>query len=372
MSKLKNMVGFSRQWLTGRRSTIATAGAAFRVKTYVIGCRTWRLFMHRYFPERELFFLPRDINENYFRVFWRWQILAAPYAEIFIWGLKAPAFLLDFAASHGVNLVFVEDGFIRSVGLGSSGEPPRSLCVDTRAPYFDARRPSDLEVLLGQYDFASNPALLQTARKMIEQLCASGVGKYNQPASDDVGVLYGSATRRRVLVIGQIEGDASIRFGSEQVQTNEALLRIAVNENPGCQIIYKPHPGLSASKGAGRVASVPDFSGVEVVLAPPCSLASALQGVDHVYTMTSLAGMEALLHGVKVTTLGCPFYSGWGLTDDRQPCRRRRRKLSLLELFAGAYLLYPRYFDPHSGARVSMEDVVADIKKQMSAGSICV
>ena len=42
------------------------------------------------------------------------------------------------------------------------------------------------------------------------------------------------------------------------------------------------------------------------------------------------------MHGVKVTTLGAPFYSGWGLTDDRYSIPRRKRSLSVLEVFAAA------------------------------------
>ena len=35
--------------------------------------------------------------------------------------------------------------------------------------------------------------------------------------------------------------------------------------------------------------------------------------------MTSLMGFEALLRGIPVTTLGTPFYAGWGLTTDLGP-----------------------------------------------------
>lgn len=73
-----------------------------------------------------------------------------------------------------------------------------------------------------------------------------------------------------------------------------------------------------------------------------------------------LAGFEALLRGKKVTTVGAPFYSGWGLTDDRQQIARRDRKLSIEEIFAGAYILYPFYYQTNAEL-CSMEQAFKDV-----------
>ncbi len=40
-----------------------------------------------------------------------------------------------------------------------------------------------------------------------------------------------------------------------------------------------------------------------------------------------------------------PFYAGWGLTNDKQHCSRRKAQLNLNELVAAAIILYPRYFN---------------------------
>ena len=78
--------------------------------------------------------------------------------------------------------------------------------------------------------------------------------------------------------------------------------------------------------------------------------------------MTSLAGFEALMRGRAVTVWGCPFYAGWGLTDDRHPQPGPRRPLPLDALVAGALLLYPRYVNPRTGhfctAEVAVERLV--------------
>lgn len=343
-----------------RRSSADGLGqshSAEKIPTYVVGFSTWKQFFRKFFPERELIFLPRDITEGEFNAKYRREILSNPGSEVFIWGFKAPAYLLSFLQLHGVRTKFVEDGFVRSVQLGATKTPPMSICLDSRTPYFDARKASDLEVLLGTYDFAANPALLERAERGIRLLLETGISKYNNASPVDISTIYGPKTKPRVLVLGQVEDDASIRFGCDRPITNNDVVRLAAQENPDAQIIYKPHPDVLS--GHRPYQSDPnDVNHLCRVLREDIPLAQAFETIDHVYSITSLAGFEALLRGLKVTTIGCPFYAGWGLTDDRQPNSRRTRTLSLQELFAGAYLVYPRYFDPDTGASIEFEDVV--------------
>ena len=65
--------------------------------------------------------------------------------------------------------------------------------------------------------------------------------------------------------------------------------------------------------------------------------------------MTSLLGFEALVRGAPVTTLGAPFYAGWGLTRDLGPTpSRRTARPDLAQLVHAALIAYPRYWDPVS------------------------
>ena len=75
--------------------------------------------------------------------------------------------------------------------------------------------------------------------------------------------------------------------------------------------------------------------------------------------MTSLMGFEALLRGVPVTTLGAPFYAGWGLTQDlgTVPARRGARP-SLSGLVHAVLIDYPRYLDPKTGLPCPVEVVL--------------
>ncbi len=64
-----------------------------------------------------------------------------------------------------------------------------------------------------------------------------------------------------------------------------------------------------------------------------------------VHTYDSYLGLDALSVGMDVFTYGWPFYAGWGLTKDVENFPLRTRHMNLEVLFAGAFILQPRYFD---------------------------
>ena len=333
--------------------------------TYVIGFSNWKQYLRSYFPEREFHFISKDITAEGFAAQWAPKILKRSHAEFFVWGYKAPQFVSDFANAQRKKITYVEDGFVRSVKLGATQAPARSLTLDMRTPYFNAREPSDLEIMLSSYDFAADPALIERSKAAIAEMLRLGISKYNSAPSVDMEKLYGAKTCKRVLVLGQVEDDASILLGCEAKITNNDLVRLAHRENPGAQIIYKPHPDVMSGKRAMR-SDPADVRDIALVVKKDVPMPLSFHDVDHVYTITSLAGFEALLRGIKVTAVGCPFYAGWGVTDDRQPNERRTRKLSVIQIFAIAYLRYPQYFDVAAGKRVEHEDVVQALAKEMA------
>lgn len=333
------------------------------VPTFAFHIHGWKQpAFRRYFPQRDFTFVPMYAREKDFDTIWAPRILGADRPQIFVWSLRAPEGLRAFALKHDIPVYYIEDGFIRSVEANASRTPPLSLALDTGTAYFDCRTPSDIECLLSTHDFDADPDLLVRARAGIAFLLESGVSKYNSDAKADIGALYGPKTGKRVLVIGQVEDDASIRFGCLPAITNNDLVRLAAKENPDAQIIYKPHPDILNRVRLAQ-SDPADVAHLCQILAEPLAMAQAFETIDHVYTITSLAGFEALLRGIRVTAYGCPFYAGWGLTDDRQPNPRRTRKLSIEALFAGAYLLYPLYFDRETGRQISFEETVESIRR---------
>lgn len=341
----------------GTAALTQAAGESERIPTYMFGFNEWKQFLSAWFPEREMYFLPIALKPEMFESKWRQQILRNPRSEFFVWGFKVPEFVTEFARKHGIKRYFMEDGFIRSIALGATRTPPFSLSLDSKTPYFDASQPSDLEDLLNTYEFEADAALMERAHTLQRILVDTGLSKYNHAQPVDIETIYGPKTTKRVLVVGQVEGDASIKYGSARPYTNNDAVMIAALENPEAQIIYKPHPDV-LNNHREMVSNPDDVRHLCMVLEQDVPLAQAFETVDHVYTITSQAGFEALLRGIHVTTLGCPFYSGWGLTDDRQPNPRRQRRLTVQQILAAAYLLYPKYFDPLYKLQISSEQAV--------------
>ncbi|MQX22944.1 capsular polysaccharide biosynthesis protein [Sinorhizobium meliloti] len=324
---------------------------------YLFGFNEWKTFVHDWFPERKVIFAPMNLWPVEFEINWKWRILSDPRAEVLAWQYKGPPKLKAFCQRYGVPFHYVEDGFIRSISLGALHTPPLSLVFDKQDMYFNSNAASDLETILKSYDFETDVTLADRAQSVMDKLQATKLSKYNSSDFVDIEAIYGPKDRKRVLVIGQVERDASIAYGCSKRYSNNDLVWLAKRENPDAQVIYKPHPEVL--QGTAEAVSDPDLvRGAALVIDQDVTLPDAMQTIDHVYTITSLAGFEALMRSIKVTTLGCPFYSGWGLTDDRQPNKRRGRKLTVAQLFAAAYILYPRYFDPITKKFIEIEDAI--------------
>lgn len=333
--------------------------------TYVVGFSAWKGYLRKYFPTRNLDFLPRNVTREEFESVWQPKITAQSKSEFFVWGIDVPDFILEFASQHKKKIHYLEDGFIRSVELGADKAHAMSLTVDSRTPYFNSREASDLEVLLNTYNFAGNPALLSRASAVINSMKTHGISKYNKSPQHNMDAVYGKKIGKRVLVVGQVEDDASVIYGCSVRFTNNQLVKLAAEENPEAQIIYKVHPDV-ASGNRPSYSNPSDVKDICTIIKQDISLPQALHEVDHVYTITSLSGFEALIRGIQVTAVGCPFYSGWGLSDDRQDCPRRTRTLTVEELFAGAYLLYAKYYDPIDGRSSSVEATISVIQEALS------
>ena len=310
---------------------------------------------------------------------------------------------------HG-NYLLLEDGFIRSFGLGCEGSPSFSLVQDRIGIYYDSTTPSELENLLNTYDFRANPALLETAKEAINLITTHHISKYNhapevpldyftatdstksrdfidssknsatlsdltnspyfeispnstakkppkncqktaphlQRSSPLIDSTPQKATQQnptRILIISQTKGDCSLTYGSTGKFTTTQIIQDALAENPDSEIYLKIHPDvLSGHKES-------DFNPSEIppqikLITEDFNPISLLKHFHKVYTKTSQMGFEALLVGCECVCYGMPFYAGWGLTIDKQTCPRRTRKLTLEQLIAGAYILYPRYIHP--------------------------
>jgi len=258
------------------------------------------------------------------------------------------------AVEANVELWRIEDGFLRSVGLGAGLAPGAALAFDDEGVYFDASGPSRMETLLRTRCLSDVER--GRARLLIARVRAARVTKYNVGGGKALPEL--PADREIVLVPGQVGDDAGVRrsrsalidcAGTENV--NLDLLGLARTRNPEACILYKPHPDVEAGLRKGGI----DARALERLADRVVSgydILDLLDIVDRVETFSSLSGFEALLRGVPVTVHGMPFYAGWGLTRDTTPTpargEERETPLDLETLAHVAFVDYPVTIDPVS------------------------
>lgn len=287
-----------------------------------------------------------------------------PGSRIAVWKSRTAPDVLQVLETSGLPVTEVEDGFIRSAGLGADCVPPLSITVDRLGAHFDPSRPSELEELIQHGPFT--PTLLDRARELRALIVRSGISKY--AADRQVLDRPGGLARRHVLVTGQVEDDRSVLCGGGDVTSNLELLRRARAAEPDAFILYKPHPDVEAGH---RIGAIPDQIALTLAdrIVRDQSITALIDMVDGIHVNTSLAGFEALMRSKDVTTHGVPFYAGWGLTRDlgEVPARRRAHR-TLDELVAAVLLLYPRYLDPVTGLPCPPEVLVRRLVEGQAEG----
>jgi len=267
------------------------------------------------------------------------------------------------AARSGAALWRIEDAFIRSIHPGRlRGEPPMGLLIDRKGVHYDPARPSDLETLLATHPF-DDATLIARAKLCIDRLRHLELSKYNahDPALPPPPPGY-------VLVIDQVKGDASLRFGSESgplpPRLFHEMLVTAQIENPGARVLVKTHPETAGHARKGHFSPA-DASGNVTLETAPHAPWALMEGAVAVYTVSSQLGFEAILAGHRPRVFGQPFYAGWGLTHDEMPPQRRRRTLTRAQLFAGAMLLYPHWYDPLRDRLCPLEEVIDQMEARL-------
>ncbi len=246
----------------------------------------------------------------------------------------------------------IEDGFIRSAGLGSNIEDPLSLVVDYNGIYFNPHTESDLEKILNYENFTQYE--IKQAEKVISELFNKKITKYNVGTIDNnlKNIKENHLNQKIILAPGQVEDDASIMLGAQEINTNYKLLSAIAEYNPNSVIIYKPHPDVLVGNRKGNINDEQfkllqkTYPQVTFYIEKQANIIDCFNIANEVHVITSTSGLEAILRNKKVVTYGLPFYGGYGLTVDMATYPRKRKNLSKEELILGCYLLYPRYLLP--------------------------
>ncbi|ECO3667303.1 TPA: capsular polysaccharide biosynthesis protein [Campylobacter jejuni] len=291
--------------------------------------------------------------------------------KFFIWGKKYDEntlknLLLIKAKEQNLTnfspkISLVEDGFIRSISLGSDLTRPFSLIVDDKGLYIDPNKLSKLEELLQNEIFDEN--ILNRAKNIIKILLENRFSKYNGLKHENLKI-NAKTGQKIILIPAQVEDDASMILGGFGLSTLDLLKEVRA-KNQDAYIIFKPHPDVLSGNRVGLKDETLILEFCDEIV-KDCSIDSAIKIADEIHTITSTSGFDALLRAKKVFTYGMPFYAGWGLTKDKYRCERRTRKLSLEELVAGALIIYPRYINPKTKTLCEIEvclDIMLNLQK---------
>ncbi|MES0808596.1 hypothetical protein ABLO27_03860 [Roseibium sp. SCPC15] len=285
--------------------------------------------------------------------------------KILSWAGRTDASFEMDCEKNEIDLVRIEDGFLRSVGLGAGLARGAMLAVDDLGIYYDPSRPSRLEVLLREYDLSSDER--ERGVDLIELIKTARVSKYNFGRSRS----YDFPTERKiVLVPGQVADDAAIRKSRSSTidcantpNVNLDLLKLARQRNPDAFLVFKPHPDVETGLRKGKVTQEEALRYVDE-FAVDANIIDLIEAVDEVETFSSLSGFEALLRDKRVVVHGAPFYAGWGLSDDLTVLESRQRNRSLDELVYLALVKYARTIDPVTLLPCTPEFLVTRLMQQ--------
>ena len=282
--------------------------------------------------------------------------------NIIVWGKNTR---LEKYISKVDDFISVEDGFIRSVGLGGDLYPPLSLLFDKKGIHYDASKVSDLEDLL--QNSKVNYTEKMRAQKILNLIIKLKISKYNLKITKKIDLPENAINKVIIGVLGQVESDNSIIYGvpDNTIQkTNFALVEKVRKDYPDAFIIYKPHPDTESGLRAKGVRDS-DIGDYADIIAYKTSLEDLFNKVDRIAVFTSLGGFEALIRGISVITYGLPFYSGWGLTEDKLNnhiwAKRRKRRLTVEELTFISLIKYPFYSSIKYNCLTEIENIFEEL-----------
>ncbi len=329
-----------------------------RGKVLCVGFTRWKWPIMR----RALAASPRDVSFVSFEKLAQADVTAID--RLAVWGMPTKPQMVALGAKQR-PLVHVEDGFLRSIGLGSDLTRPASLSIDDLSLYYDATKPTRMERIILETDYTQE--LVERAERLRVTILEARLTKYNI-ADPDLPDLRDLAKGRRVILVpGQVPNDASITYGLVSVPDNTALLAGVRRENPEAFIVYKEHPDLISGNRKGRMEEEAARAHCDLFLEKGPIL-DLMDQADEVQVISSLSGFEALMRKKQVTCWGMPFYAGWGLTRDKVTVARRNRQLTLQELVAAALLLYPTYMDTVTLLPALPEEAIARLIERRAQG----
>jgi capsular polysaccharide export protein len=274
---------------------------------------------------------------------------------IVLWGGRVPAKAARLiAALRGLPSWYLEDGFLRSVGLGKQNALPISIQIDDLGMPVRAAIPSRLEKLIAASAEDWNAASL--GGDIRAALVREKLSKYNNLPHRELKL--DRSAKKRILLVDQVFGDVSVPMAGGSRESFSRMLDDAIAS--GAQCVVRTHPDVMAGFRKGYLTEQAAKASGVILLSDAVSVASILGVVDEVWTVSSQFGLDALLRGIPVRCYAAPFYAGWGLTDDhlgegaQATLSRRKARPTIDQLTASAFGLYPVYRDTKTFAEIDV------------------
>jgi len=285
--------------------------------------------------------------------------------KILSWGLKTNQFIINSLKNIGLEVMYLEDGFYRSYNTGPQGDRAYSQVMDYSGIYYNSKKPSDLENLLN-LSIVSNEREISIARKAISFIKENKISKYNNNISLNDKI----KTLRNILIVDQTFGDKSLKYGGVLSGVNIQKIVDDINNryDDRYTIYIKVHPDVINGDKKSALG-ITDISKIEsrlkiVLIEENINPIELMEEMEEVNVLTSQMGFEALLLNKKVITYGRPFYSGWGLTIDKNKFKsnRRKRVLTIEELFVGACILYTNYINTKTEEKITIMEALEKLR----------
>ena len=278
------------------------------------------------------------------------------------WGQRFNQSHLDYLRRKGFKVYQCEDGFLRSFGLGCEFTKPFSLSFDDKGLYANPKLGSSLAESISH---SLNCAQAKEARLFIKLFRSLKLTKYmsigSSLSNELLDLLVKNNEKRILLVCGQVSDDVSFLNSDFNLLTFQNLVNQLKKENPHSFLIYRPHPDCFKGIRQGEV----DLEGADFIDIKS-NISSLIDLSDEVHVVNSLTGVEALMLGKKVVCWGNSWYSGRGLTEDKNSLITKKEPVSLEQLVYIAYIYNPIYFDYSSNQYTSVFNLLEVIKSPTS------
>lgn len=249
----------------------------------------------------------------------------------------------DTILKYNIPIISIEDTFLRSIYPARAPvercyKESVGYCINNYL-YFENDKETTIEKFLKECKPLSNGEML-LAKNIMNRIRNEKISKYNCQFKNNFNL------KNVVLVIDQAYADQSIIYSNADENTFKEMLLGAIRENPNNIICVKVHPeSMTGGRGGffndAVIGECEKLTGKKVRrITESYNPFAILNNCKCVYTCSSGLGFEAIMNGNKVITYGCPFYSGFGLTIDRNPKCKCKGKITLEQL---VYIVFEKF-----------------------------